>query len=207
MDLNRLGRGVWGNAFSRLFELDELNSVGTLAPEIMPVVSLAERPEYWVLHGGRRGIGGHNVTPVGGNLSTVRLSNAAASQTLGIVDSTFISLVGAGGCAMQLQSIGDLQASTTRAKSHTDPRPMIPVSGSANLGGGLELVVSGGDLFNAFAGGHGTYQIMTAPHVCEVPWIIPPGFALAVIGLVIAQNLGVTFSWRERPVSNQEVRM
>lgn len=49
---NQMGRGILGNAFARIFRLDDINAVSSVAPEVMPTISLWERPEFWALAGG-----------------------------------------------------------------------------------------------------------------------------------------------------------
>lgn len=47
-----MGRGILGNAIARIFRLDDINAISSVAPEVMPTVSLWERPEFWALAAG-----------------------------------------------------------------------------------------------------------------------------------------------------------
>lgn len=92
MPENRIGQGNLGNAFSRLYGLDDLNAIPGVAPEILPVSSIWERPELWALTGGTLGsIRSTAIAPGAGQQRYLALYNPATSGSLLIVEQLHIA--------------------------------------------------------------------------------------------------------------------
>lgn len=81
-----MGRGILGNAIARIFRLDDINAISSVAPEVMPVVSLWERVEFWALAAGSLGVARVARVGVASEFQKAVLLNPPNSGILTIVE-------------------------------------------------------------------------------------------------------------------------
>lgn len=165
MDLNKIGRGVLGNAFARLYGLDDTNAVGTLAPEIMPVVSIWERPEFWALVGGSLGVARRAIVAGGaGVFQKALLLNPPGSGILLIVERVWNNTTetemhfGLRSGPLGLYSLSDV--------FHRDTRRIWGVATNTGLGAqwGLHTGASEGVIHGSVVGhGEGLLEYVLSP--------------------------------------------
>lgn len=195
MDLNRLGRGVYGNAFARLFGLDDTNAVPTLAPEILPTTSLWERDEFWALVGGKLAAKAGQIGAVVGQYSAAYLINRADSGQLMIVDAI------AGGVEMEWGLNQYLQLAGA---------PGVSREMRTQVAGGAAGMVAG-------IGGH--FIIENAAALLHVPCayapagrhhvsaVLKPGSLFGMNTVITNQAAKFSIEWRERSFSAAEMQL
>lgn len=202
MDLNRLGRGQFGNAFARIFGVDDLDGVGSLAPEIMPTSSLWERPEFWALIGGNLCQVGATLLGGAGFNATVQIENPANSGVLAIAE-----LISSG--APQPMEIGvELTSNLTvlaqgLGASHRDSRrfgegALGPARGVACVVRSSVLLVTQGSL--------NPYRF-TGPGQSQYFAVWGPGRSLQLRNPNATQTLDFGICWRERPYGPNELSL
>lgn len=192
MALNRLGRGQIGNAFSRIAGLDDLNGIPDIAPEVMPTISLFDRPEFWMLQGGKLGTCVFNFAAGGaGTTGFGVLHNASDSGALAIIDKIIIRTA----TAIEWASVPDNAVTAAVNVFHRDSR-----WSPGNLALGLSLKGDGGTTGGGGLNPHGS---ATGPIVVEGAWILIPSYRFV---LTPPQNTAwyVTVEWRERPMTPTE---
>lgn len=198
MDLNRLGRGQLGHAFARIFGVDDLAAVATLAPEIMPVCSLSERVEFWALTGGKLGYSGGLVGAGGaGTNVTFQLTNPLNSGALLIIEA---ANMGSGYFEASVEAIGNVTVlPTTLGGRHRDTR--LTTGATATLG--LAGVVTVGAIVTL---AHTPALRLPNGHQ-PVEFVVGPGFVFQ--GRAVDPNLAMHFglAWRERPVTDKELNL
>lgn len=194
MDLNRLGRGALGNAYARLFGVEDPNSVPTLAPEILPTTSIWERVEFWALFGGKLGMCYTQRNAGGvGVIGSMHGTNPTGSGIIAVIERVILATAGVH--TMGVERVGVLPPlAGTATQVHRDLR-MAP----ANIANGFGVRWTHADAATA------------APH-CPLPGlqnhlvevVLPPGFTFQISG---PGNTLVDFGvlWRERPATKQEL--
>lgn len=197
MELNRLGRGSFGNAFTKLYDLDDLNAVSTLAPEILPVIDLWARPEFWALCGGR--LGYFSLTQAAGGAGvTIRSSlDNLRDGLLAVVESIRINNASTYLVALDITS-GLFRGFSNQPPKHRDGR-MVP-GGSINVGLGIQPTVLAGPSL-APAG-----LRLVGPGTFDIPFVLVNGKHLYIEG---GDNQAVDWSvtWRERQASETELNL
>lgn len=195
MDVNRIGRGILGNALARLHGLDELNAVGSLAPEIMPTVSIWERPEFWALVGGSLGvcrvfmIGG-----TGGSYQKARLYNPPKSGVLVIVEELIPSTGSRIHYGLQQSDLGNYVASNV---FHRDSRRVW--AGNVNTGLAAQLGILGSVSSSGVIHGENAGE-----QPLTLNYILAPGWSIHLQGDAEA-DLAFTLHWRERSAGADEL--
>lgn len=195
MDLNRLGRGSVGNAYARLHGVDDPNSVSTLAPEILPTVSIWERPEMWALLGGRlAGIRFSAVAPGAGNANGVLVNNRAGSNMLLIMTHAFLDDTNEWKAAIIGFDTGVMTLGVPRSRDNR--------SGADSAQGLGASVRIGSRPTDTLVGSPSL--VYTGRAIVELEYVIPPGFAFAI---QTQDNVAsdIALWWRERPAAPQEL--
>ncbi|HMG17135.1 MAG TPA: hypothetical protein VK573_00315 [Gemmatimonadales bacterium] len=193
MDLNRLGKGVYGNAVARVFELDDINAVPTLAPEIMPVHDLWSRPEFWALHGGNL-VGGRAALAANGagTNGQVAIFNPLTSGAIGLLEQIILGTA-------QLYTWGLIVGGGALAGVSKQSRDVRRQRTDSSAGMQLEFLAgNGAPITNAIFGA------LTGPEVVPIDVVIPPGFGVCVTGPVNTAA-DITLNWRERSASRLEL--
>jgi len=192
---NRIGRPQLGNAFARVFGLDDINTIGSVAPEVMPVLSLAERPEYWQLLGGRLMSVYAEVGALAGAQGCVALVNPTNSGILVIVEDALTDA----SCTWGANS-GDPAIAAAAAGFNRDLRNASG-GGSAGIRGAAVRVETDAEAVPPLVS-MGYVPLVT---LTPIDLIVPPGFYFMLT--VIAQNsaLRSQIRWRERPVMTQDL--
>lgn len=196
MELNRIGHGRLADSFGKLYGVSELGAVPTIAPELMPVCSIWERPEFWALLGGRL-VSGRFVQPAGGagNVGFGEIVNAVQGEkhVLCIIDRLLI------GSAILIEwaaSLGISSGGTPVVQTLRDQRFSESGVGSGSMtattGIVVDFVLSGG--------------AMLGPAVIPLDIILPPGARFTLKGPVNVA-MGVTVEWRERSCTEEELRL
>jgi hypothetical protein len=169
MPENRIGQGNLGNAFARLYQLDDLNAIPGVAPEILPVSSIWERPELWALTGGTLGaIRSQAAAPGAGQARYLGLWNPATSGSLLVVEQLIIAT------AILIIWGTRLAGSVGTPIGHRDTRKRIP-PGFFGMAAGAEVNFGAtGTILSA------TLGAMTGPAIVPLDYVIQPGDGFAV---------------------------
>lgn len=194
MDLNKIGRGILGNALARLYKLDDMNAVGTMAPEIMPVVSIWERPEFWALVGGSFGVARVAMTGGVGTTQKSRLVNPAGSGSLVIVELLTPNTASTIYYGLQQASVGTYVLSSV---AHRDSRRVWAGATQTGLAAKLEILSTGGT--SGIADGK-----CVSEELYPLNYILSPGWALHVQASD-ETDLDYTILWRERAAGLDEL--
>lgn len=194
-ELNRIAGVQYGNAFARLYGLEDINAIGEVAPEVMPTTSIWERPEFWALTGGK--LGAMRVTaaaPGAGNANYVTWENPSGSSLIVIIDQLVIATA-------ILVKWGMRAAIPGNSTPHNrDTRQRVGTS-TNTLGAKSASIV-----FAVGAGIAGVWGAMTGPAVIPINGILKPGDAFIIEG---PDNVAVDVSvnLRERRASGSELSL
>lgn len=164
MPENRIGQGNMGNAFSRLYGLDDLNAIPGVAPEILPVSSIWERPELWALTGGTLGsIRTQAAAPGAGQSRYMALYNPATSGSILIVEQLHIAT------AILVIWGTRVAGAITTPLGHRDTRMRV--------GAGFFGMAAGADVGFAATGTiiSATLGAMTGINSVDLDFVIQPG--------------------------------
>lgn len=202
MDLNKIGRPLFGSVFARIFGVDELNAVSTLAPEVLPVTSPWERPEFWALLGGSLGTARLNQSAVAANFSSAGIVNPNGSGVLVIVERV-LRILPVAGAFVDYGTLRSQQALTSIVSSF-DHRDLRRASATVAAGLGARPVIG------AHVGA--AYNITGAIPVEAAGWtpldvILAPGQSWGCTTRAMNTELEIAVQWRERPVMPDELEL
>ena len=193
-------RGSIGNAYSRLFGVDDPNAVAELAPEVLPTTSIWERPEFWGLLGGR--LGSCIFAAAAGGAGTFQrgqiesgMSVPSASELL-IVER--VRLNNASTYSLGVSSVR--QAGYIDSSSFNRDTRSFPAGNAA---------VAVGARFSFLLGGASSgivHASIVGPADVDIPYVIKPGDSFHIEG-GDNQAVSATIFFRIRPMSVAELRL
>lgn len=199
MDLNRLGRGQIGNAYARLHGIEDLNSVPTLAPEILPVTSIWERDEFWALLGGKLVTAKYvHSAPGAGNVACAQLANPPGDQKQIVLLERILI---ASAVLMEWYIGAGISVISTLVDDNLRDQRMNAGLGVGGVGSGMAVARVGFVAAFSTTGG-----AMLGPCILPMSVILPPASEIVFRG---PDNgaINVTLEWRERPCTEQELSL
>lgn len=201
-EYNAILTGALPQVAARRLQMQTPTPFSTVAPELMPVLDLERRPEYWRLQGGVLAWGMQDVAADVATVSQVQLKNPASSGVLLVCEQ--IIVVHAGAAATYQVGVRRADLATNNGnRSHRDLR-------AANLtSGGQGGVVGQVRSAQAALANDGFVAFLRAAADQTLIWqtdvVIPPGWGVVVHGAAVNQSIIAGFTWRERPVSQSEL--
>lgn len=194
-----MGRGILGNAIARIFRLDDINAISSVAPEVMPTVSLWERPEFWALAGGSFGVCRVARVGVASETQKALLLNPASSGVLTIVE----RILPDSGSTIYFgmappSALPDVGTYIQSSVAHRDSRRVwefAPLSGLAtqlHYASGVTSGIAQGSL--------------SVEAEIELGYILSPGWGLHFQGNA-ETDLGFTLFFRERSADSGELNV
>lgn len=193
--INDIGRPLFGNVFARIFGVDELNAVKQLAPEVLPVTSPWERPEFWAFLGGRLCCDFSDVGAVAAQLGAVTLTNPANSGIMAIVTRVVVGVATTPVWGVNLGDGGGTELGLSR-----DMRTQR-AGGAAGLAAGVGCRLNATTNVSFAWIRSGVLQ----PGVNDLEVILSPGSMFGVGGDTVNTQLRCGLEWRERPAMDDEL--
>lgn len=196
--INQIGSGAFGNFFARLLNVDGQMPVRELAPEVMPVTSPWERPEFWALLGGRLGHG-HSAAAAGGAgvASFFYAFVPTGSSQIAVIERIIL-----GSAVVYTWGLTPANAGfNTVIGAHRDTRNIF---NPAAVGNGLGVSLREGSAVGGIISApHGS---ILGPAVVPIDQILTAGWAFGVDG---PDNtaINVTIQWRERNTVDTELNL
>ena len=203
--INELQVGRFNAILKKLLGIKADAPAPVIGAEVIPAIILEnDRPEFYILGGGKLGIGGQFVNGGVGVRPIFALQNPVSSGVLIVVEQVVVTSDGTGSSAIPAitDSVGAL--TNTNLAIHRDVR--------SRVNAGLNLGITGQLFSGSAAAVPGTGSVIgfwniIAPGFSNVQMnvVLAPGFVFHVSGTVNT-NLGVTIWWRERIIEDSEVR-
>lgn len=195
MPVNEIQSGRFNAILRKLFSMDVGAPTPSLATDLFPMVAVeVDRPEWSFLGGVRLCAGRWSDAAVGGNYSHVGLRNPAGSGTLIIVRRIQSGFSASSAIRIGWRANGTVDASNAM-------RPIDSRWGAAYSTGLLT------ELTQAAVAVYPLYSVQgSAQLVCQVPWILSPGYELFVHCQSTGTAVEASFYWEERRLEASESR-
>ena len=200
MQLNKIGRPLFSNVFARVFGVDELDAVSTLAPEVMPTTSPWERPEFWALLGGSLCGGRASMAAVVGQNSAVGIGNPAGSGVLTILER--VILRSAVACTFGVRGFDEGIFNVLVAPIHRDTRRASSSGGPFNAGIGTRI--RQGSNAGDMVGGNVLF-VATGPLDIPLEMVLAEATMLAISPGTLNVAVEAAFIFRERAAMPDEL--
>jgi hypothetical protein len=186
-------------AYSRVVGLGE-DEEGTvrLGETLTPVLDIWSLPEWAFNRGELIGVTRVTKAAVAGEFSIIGiLCPSAARRRLVVVEKAGVVSTVAGGCILELCTEAQLNALTAAAQTVGSSRDRRAGADSATqtISGSAVAQTTGGRVIDAALSTTGG---TAGPFEFGLPVILPPGFALAIVGRAANELIIATFAYRER---------
>jgi hypothetical protein len=200
---NEIHYGVqFTQAIAKAVGLGDEEGVIRLAETLTPIIDVWSRPEWAFLIGDRLCAVFRNEGAVAGEFSAAALVNPAASGILVVCDAASFDHAGVGTvCQLQMQTEAAIAATLlTSAKGNVRDRRGAVNSGANILSGSDASSGIGVSLEERRSPGNETIDFKA------LPVILPPGFGLIQVLILVNTGCAFNFVWRERKLLPGELR-